>query len=782
MKRFLILLCCTSLLSAKSKKQEVLDHLFAQTTQHLFNVEDENFLLKMAYDDNQLVYRAVYPFLKIERAGVFKASTKITNKITISASDVTLDLNGNTVTGGIELSSNISNVTIKNGIIDTTAADGLKVNSDCSNIFLSELTVRNATTNGIMLNGVDNCVITNCDMSLNDTGLQICNSSNVIVEDCNAIQNTTEGFCLVSSVTCNFFGCRALDTGNPNVASGADICGFASQNGYGNLFEDCMALGTGSSAVTDSDSIIAGFALLGTEACSRIINCQAANGFASSSGLTVPYGIYLQSTVFQDSMITLTAVPPIPVPDDSCLEVDWTPDGKYIAAGMRDNNDAERIRIYQFDDRSRVLTQVATPIASQIPSGDVTSVKWDPTGVYLAVGTEETTPRVRIYRFNRINNTLLQVATPDVVPGAVNKVDWRPDGRFVAVVHSTAPNLKVYEFDRVNLTLTEFIAAPDTNPGTQMLTVHWDPSGRYLVTGSTFPASMIVYRFSEANAVLSLAANFAAGISRFGVRWSPDGKFIASGGSARGFSIFEFDRDASTIALRTTVAFPFPAALFSFDWTDDGRHVVLGLGSETGSAPAADIVSVYKYDRTANSLSQVATPNIDVTIGGASLSGATSVRFSPDGCFIAVSVGTQGGVSTDPDRIKIYTGVTFPRDNVIQDNVTSCNSGNSCPGGVGICGSSRANSIIGNSSFENPIQISNDSTEQNAPNVFKNYAFVTNVYNQNFGNAPTGLENVTFDSAQPILIPDDINLRLVSSLSKACDIQTKVDELLNRFG
>ena len=83
-----------------------------------------------------------------------------------------------------------------------------------------------------------------------------------------------------------------------------EVVGFSSENGYGNIFERCIANGTQALSTTDSSSIVAGFALLGSESCSKIIGCESANAITSSSGVTVPYGILLQGTLDGTSNVT----------------------------------------------------------------------------------------------------------------------------------------------------------------------------------------------------------------------------------------------------------------------------------------------------------------------------------------------------------------------------------------------------------------------------------------------------------------------------------------------
>ena len=53
--------------------------------------------------------------------------------------------------------------------------------------------------------------------------------------------------------------------------------------------------------------------------------------------------------------------------------------------------------------------------------------------------------------------------------------------------------------------------------------------------------------------------------------------------------------------------------------------------------------------------------------------------------------------------------------------------------------------VIGNTAFNNPIP-----RGANAPIVELNYAFVTNVFNQLFGDAPTALQNISLSGIDPI--------------------------------
>ena len=113
-----------------------------------------------------------------------------------------------------------------------------------------------------------------------------------------------------------------------------------------------------------------------------------------------------------------------------------------------------------------------------------------------------------------------------------------------------------------------------------------------------------------------------------------------------------------------------------------------------------------------------------------------SVSWSPDGGSIAVGgIELSNGVSA-----QLYEGLQFPSGNVISKNTVYGNSGNQYPGGFGISGSSIANMIIENVAYNNP----------------QNYAFVTNVFNSMFSNAPSAMQNISIEGNGSIPSPENL--------------------------
>ena len=322
----------------------------------------------------------------ITAAGNYCLSTSITGNIAITASDVYLNLNNRTVTGTITINAHISSVNISNGTINANgAASGILVNAGASNVTILNVTVKNATT-GIDFMSAYDATIAGCTLTQNSIGLQLNSSYNINVADTIASSNMNAGFDLISSFTNSFINCKALSTGQNNaVIYHNEVVGFSSSNGYGNIFERCIANGTQALSTTDSSSLVAGFALLGSESCSKIINSESANAIASSSGVTVPYGILLQGTL--DGTFNVTGA--LSRSTDDVSSVNWSPDGQYVAVGGFGITDdgyqlaGYQLQIYAFDRVNNNLT----PVAGTLSLGDIVeSVDWSPDGQYVAIG------------------------------------------------------------------------------------------------------------------------------------------------------------------------------------------------------------------------------------------------------------------------------------------------------------------------------------------------------------------------------------------------------------
>lgn len=628
------------------------------------------------------------------------------------------------------------------------------------------MTAKNGSV-GIHMTGVARAIVDNCQMTNNVTGLELTSCYDVAVSNCAASANTQAGFSLISSTTNVFTDCAAFETGqfNSNVISN-NVFGFVSQNGVGNIFERCIANATQALSTTDYNSVVAGFALRGSESCSKIIDSEAANSATSASGVTVPYGIFLEGTL--TGLVSVTALNPEGGSySDKVRSVNWSPDGEYVAIGgniTQSGGNGDAVIVYQFNRTAGSLMKVVgVNPGGGTYSDNIRSINWSPDGLYLAVGGQINglyTDDFIIYQFDRTSNTLSQVAA--VAPGGstndtILSVNWSPDGRFVAVgIISSVNSLFIYSFNRVANSLTLLIQLnPEHGTSADHIdAVNWSPDGQYLAVGGLLYAgasdsnALIVYKFDSSipSLVPVVFANPQGGTfydEVFSVKWSPDGNYLAVAGNinfttggSNALTIYRFDRIQNTLTPVVSVNPDGGGAQdqgLSVDWSADGQYIAIsGLFYGGG---LQDVI-VYRFDRGSQILNQVAAVN-----PGGPYDFVYALNWSPDGQYLAVGGDISGNPGYD---LVIYRAIQFPTENVIKNNTVYCNSGGQS--GVGISGSSICNYIIGNTAYSNPIN----------PTIASfNYIFVCNVYNPLFLNAPTAMQNIALDTCQIIPTPED---------------------------
>ena len=714
----------------------------------------------------------------ISASGIYCLSQNMTGNCVISASGVSLDLNNYKVTGTINVLPSQNQVTIKNGVVDANGGEtGIWVEGNNVGITISNVTVKNANSDmnstGIVFYSAQDVTIEKCTLTQNSIGLQLNSSYNVQVSDTVASSNMNAGFDLISSSTNSFINCKALSTGQNNaVIYNNEVVGFSSSNGYGNIFENCIANATQALSTTDSNSTIAGFALLGSESCTKIIGCESANASASESGVTVPYGILLQGTL--DGLLGVTGAldPNYPPNNDIVASANWSPDGQYLAVGgqLYSANDGAgyALQIYSFNRLNNTLIAGPGALDPSYPiNGNdfVHSVNWSPDGQYIAVGGQLYSANngagyaLQIYSFDRSSNTLLALSGALSFSDVVLSLNWSPDGQYLAVGGIFSYSLQIYSFNRLNNTL---LAGPGVlNPGSDSTSsVNWSPDGQYVAVGGSLPSvghSLQIYSFDRSsNRLLAGPGEFdpnppnSDGV--VSVSWSPDGQYLAVGGVfpsvGYSFQIYNFDR-SSNILLAGPEAFKSSFdGIDSISWSSDGQYLV--LGGQFFSVGYS--LQIYSFDRSSNTL-QAGPGAFNPNFNDEDI---YSADWSPDGQYVAAGGQIFSVNSPFGFGFEILTALQFPSQNVIADNIVYCNGHDvsatfTGATGVGISGTSICNMIIGNTVYNNPPITSNFF-------VPSNYQFVTNVFNQAFGQGPTALQNISLNACQPIVAPVNVGL------------------------
>ena len=688
----------------------------------------------------------------ISQEGSYCVTEPINGTIAINASNVDLDLNGYEIGSGITIGSpiGVNEIKVANGTVLPSGSNvGLLVN-DSNNVLLENILATGGGVTGIDIANSHDVQVLNCRSTNNEVGLRATDSYKVNVSDTTASCNSRIGFELASSYTNCFENCKALSSGfNNSTAFDAEIFGFVSNNGFGNIFERCVANGTQALSTTDSNSLIAGFALRGSEHCSKIIDSESANAKTSTGGVTIPFGIVLEGTI--DSIQAITGA----LEDDGTVAaLSWSPDGQYIAIGGSSLSNSNELQVFRFDRVRKNLQFVTGALGTQ---GTVDTVSWSPDGNYIAVGGNNLSgdEEFQVFRFDHVNETLQFVSGALGVAGIVSSVIWSPDGQYIAVSGtSVSGDLQVFRFDRVSESL-QFVAGTDfTGNGNS---VSWSPDGQYVVVGVGSGVGTQVFRFDRATESLQFVDGVSTSFNS--VSWSPDGHYIAGGffGVGNTLQVFRFDYATESLQLVDNDGLTSGGVL-TVSWSPDGNYIVVGGGSLIGS----NELQVFRFDR--------ASENLQFVAGALGPDGSvTTALWSPDGNYIAVGLSSLSG---NNNEFQMLSGIQFPMKNVITNNIVYCNGNDltitattgqtfASSGGVGISGSSVANMIIGNTAYNNPPSSDNFI-------VGSNYQFVTNVFNQKFGQAPSALQNISLDGCDPISTPEDLALLIKQIKYKVC--------------
>ncbi len=194
----------------------------------------------------------------ISESGSYYLGFDVTGDIAITASDVTLDLNGHLVTGSISVSMTLSNVAIMNGFVTVTAVGTpISVATGCNNLHLSNITIRqaglingititdgtnvmikevvclsSATTTGVglMLTGCSGVMVSNCLFNGWSNGFVVTGASdNIVLTECSSNNNNLNGFQVAGGTEITFLNCIAFSNASGNDGAGFRLTGDNAQ-------------------------------------------------------------------------------------------------------------------------------------------------------------------------------------------------------------------------------------------------------------------------------------------------------------------------------------------------------------------------------------------------------------------------------------------------------------------------------------------------------------------------------------------------------------------------
>jgi len=183
--------------------------------------------------------------------------------------------------------------------------------------------------------------------------------------------------------------------------------------------------------------------------------------------------------------------------DGAPFRLAWSPDGRYLAVGTRIGGDSGVLYIAEFDGEE---LDVATALAAHAIGG----VAWSPEGGRLAVATWSDPPPERgdplhtltIYQFT---GESLRFELAALIEGSATDAEWSPDGGYIAVTS------RLGDGGGIIYLFTEGgeLAAQAEVDGAVPMTLSWSPQGDGVAVGSRLgleDGSIMVYRLREAQA------------------------------------------------------------------------------------------------------------------------------------------------------------------------------------------------------------------------------------------------------------------------------------------
>jgi len=196
--------------------------------------------------------------------------------------------------------------------------------------------------------------------------------------------------------------------------------------------------------------------------------------------------------------------------------VAWSPDGQKVAGGASDGS----VVILDATHGKKLATY-----SHQV--GFIEGIAWSPDGKYVASGDQDNTVDIWNVATGKLQASYTATA-------AVQRVAWSPDGkRIAAAVYDGTVQVLDASTGKLQVTYK--------GNGAPVWSVAWSPDSKRVVSGTgsagaagpvTSGNTVKVWDAATGQTVLSYTAEGDQN-EAYALAWSPDGKYIASGGDAK---------------------------------------------------------------------------------------------------------------------------------------------------------------------------------------------------------------------------------------------------------
>lgn len=496
--------------------------------------------------------------ITISEPGIYNLTNNITGSnftdISITATNVTLDLNGFTISGGtIGIDISGDKILIKNG------------------------TVRNTSTSNIKLTG-NKCTLKNINSIDSPIGFELSGATNSSIKNC-----------------------LAIDIANAN----GPAYGFYTENGTHNTFEKCIA-----KSISSTSNSASGFLGI-NETKSTLTNCSANSVSGTNSS-----GIRITSSQLELTNINSAKI--LPSRETQGRAMRWTTiNGAFYLAvgGYGTTADKRSIRIYSFTSGG-VLTDIASINVFNNEAG-ITSIDWlhaNNTYYLLWSGNpQQPDNEMGVITFDPATETLTRITSSEFEYDSqadLNEARWLTanDTYYIGTVGAerTGNEALVFSFDGQTLTgLDGFEWNANLN------SCKWKTykNSHYFAIGgaSSGGKTVQVLEFDTSTETLSaLDATFDTDITVNNLSWLEydNSLYLATvmNNGSNNIRVLKFDPEIETLNQYGTAYATHGDMLYECDWLVTGSNIYLAVAGRFDTNQ--QYVKIYKFDPNAQTLTQ----------------------------------------------------------------------------------------------------------------------------------------------------------------------------------
>lgn len=346
----------------------------------------------------------------------------------------------------------------------------------------------------------------------------------------------------------------------------------------------------------------------------------------------------LTTRVYRFANGTLTELPRCQINHGTDVNsVRWHPSGKYLALGGNPSSGI-KVKVFYFDQESLTLVRGAQHDLGAT-TGIINTIDWSPTGQFLAAGgTTIAASQVHLMEF--VSSVSLAVKSRDAYGAEVKAISYNPDGGFLGVVGLTSGAIQLTGYDVSDKTLTEIIALQDTH-GVQVNAVKWADDGVFMAIGGNVTAAVDIRAYQLTENQTSLAKRMKKALIQM---YQPAKKMynyladtISPLITANSSTLFDYVGRTLTSYTSSNTNAAGGTDVLGLAWTADSGYLAAGVVDTTED--------IFTYRKDGNALNRLT----DATI--ASAGSINAVAFSPDQQYLAA-----GSISAATTRIYAFNG------------------------------------------------------------------------------------------------------------------------------